>query len=105
MIGYSAQLLAVWSTGAAVSMSDPSDVSTWPQHIFTIPDKLPQMHSRFMASFLKKCFYILWILVFGVHACLCTMCMPVAHEGQKGALDSLELELSTVVSHNLGARD
>lgn len=59
-----------------------------------------------MASFLKKVFlYFMDIGVWGSCMSVYHVCMPVAHEGQKRALDSLELELSTVVSHNLGARD
>jgi hypothetical protein len=36
-------------------------------------------------------------------ACLCIMCMPGTHRGQKKALDSLKLELQTVVSCHAGA--
>jgi hypothetical protein len=34
-------------------------------------------------------------------AYLCTMCMPSASEGQKRALDPLELELWIFVSHHV----
>lgn len=43
--------------------------------------------------------FLLWVWVFCLHVCLCTICMPDAHENQKTASDSLELVLQKVVSH------
>lgn len=36
--------------------------------------------------------FILGIWVFSLHVCCCTTYMPVAHRGQKGMLDPLNLE-------------
>jgi hypothetical protein len=47
-------------------------------------------------------FYYMW-MVFCLHVCLCTMCVPCAHKGQKRASDPLELDFQTVVSHHMGA--
>lgn len=38
----------------------------------------------------------------GVPECLCIMCMPCTHRGQKRALESLELKLKVVVSCHVG---
>lgn len=39
----------------------------------------------------------------GLHECLCIMCMPGPHGGQKKAPDTLELELLMVVSRHVDA--
>lgn len=45
--------------------------------------------------------YFLCELVFYLHVCMHTVCMPGVCEGQKGALDSLEVELGLAVSCHL----
>lgn len=42
-------------------------------------------------------------MVCGLHICLCTICMPETHRGQKGALGPLGLALKMVVNHHVGA--
>ena len=48
---------------------------------------------------------ILGVWLFFLHVCLCTVCMPDAHGGQRRALDLLKLELQMVVNHCVGARN
>jgi hypothetical protein len=43
-------------------------------------------------------------LMFCLHICMCTSCMPAAHRCQKRASDLLELELLKAVSHNVSAK-
>jgi hypothetical protein len=43
---------------------------------------------------------LLWVRAFCLHVCLCTVCMPDAHENQKRASDALELVLQMVVRHH-----
>jgi hypothetical protein len=38
-----------------------------------------------------------------LHECLSVMCVSGVHRGQKKALDFLELEFQTVLSHYVGA--
>lgn len=45
-----------------------------------------------------KCVYFVCVGVLHLHICLCNMSGPGAYEGQKKALDSLGLEIQTVVS-------
>jgi hypothetical protein len=40
-----------------------------------------------------------------LHVCICTTCLLGTCRGQMRALDSLELEVETVVSHYAGARN
>lgn len=53
--------------------------------------------------FFKRCFYFYF-----TNICLCvcvnTMCMSGTHGGQKRESEPLELELRTVVSHDVSAR-
>lgn len=48
-------------------------------------------------------YFILCVWVFCLRVCLCTMCVPGAHESQKRALYPLVPELQTVVSYCVGA--
>lgn len=41
--------------------------------------------------------------MFCSHVCLCTMCVPDAHEGQVRVLDNLEIKLWVTVSRHVGA--
>ena len=43
--------------------------------------------------------FILCVQVYCLHVCIC---VPGAREGEKRALDPLELELYTVVGHHVG---
>lgn len=43
----------------------------------------------------------LCVQVFCLHACLCILCMPGVHRGQKMALDPLQLELHIFESHQV----
>jgi hypothetical protein len=54
-----------------------------------------------LTLFLLK-FFFKYMYVF-LHICLCTMCVCSTGEGQKRVLDPLELELQTVVSHQVRA--
>ena len=45
----------------------------------------------------------MWL--FGLHVCLCIICMPLAWGGQKGELDALEMESLPIVSHYVGAEN
>lgn len=38
-----------------------------------------------------------------LYVCICTMCIPGSHEGQKKVLNPLEVELPMVVSHHFSA--
>lgn len=44
--------------------------------------------------------YVFCVCVFCLHVCLCSMCMCGAHEGQKMAPDTLELERG--ITHHVG---
>lgn len=58
----------------------------------------PQLSS---ISFNFKCFY--FMCMFCLHVCMCIICMPFAHRGQKRASGTLELELQMVESYYVGA--
>lgn len=45
----------------------------------------------------------MWL--FGLHVCLCIICMLLAWGGQTGELDALEMESLTIVSHYVGAEN
>lgn len=47
----------------------------------------------------KDSFTLFYVYVYIPAVCMCPMCVPGAHGGQKSVLDSLELELQMVVSH------
>lgn len=54
--------------------------------------------------FSKRFIYFHFLhVVLWPHICICTTCMPGVLGGQKRALDPLQLELQTAVSHNVGA--
>ena len=57
---------------------------------------------RLYRFLLSDVLVILCMHVFGLHVCMCTMCMPGAHGGQKRALDLLELQLWMLESHHVG---
>lgn len=42
-----------------------------------------------------------FVFCMGVLACVCIMCISGVHRGQKKALVPLELELQTVVNHQM----
>jgi hypothetical protein len=44
---------------------------------------------------------VICVWVVYVYVCLCTMCVPGAHGGQKRAPDPLDLELEMVVMHHV----
>lgn len=44
--------------------------------------------------------YSMWVDVLLCILCLCTTCVPSAHNGWKRALDSLKLELWIIVTHH-----
>lgn len=48
--------------------------------------------------------YFLCELVFYLHVCMHTVCMPDTYGGQKRASDPLEPQSQAVVSHHVGAR-
>ena len=53
-----------------------------------------------------RIYFVLFCFMFECFAYMyvCAMYMPSTQGCQKGALDTLELELQTVVSHHVGAR-
>lgn len=46
--------------------------------------------------------FVLWVWVFCLHVCICTMCVPDAHGSQKRVLGSLELEFHKDVIYHAG---
>ena len=58
---------------------------------------------RLILSFLNKTVILLYVQVFCLHVCLCTMCMPGARGVQKRVLGTLELKLQAVVSCHVDA--
>lgn len=53
--------------------------------------------------FIFMCIGVLSCPLSFVSVCLCTICVPGTHEGQRRALDPLELELQTAVSFHAAA--
>lgn len=49
--------------------------------------------------------YTLCVRLLCLHVCFYIMCVPSAHWGQRRALDTLKMELQTVVSSHVGAGD
>lgn len=48
-------------------------------------------------------YFILWVWLFYLHACLCAVCMAGAHRDQKRASNTLGMELGMTGSHHAGA--
>lgn len=46
---------------------------------------------------------VLYVWMFCLHICLCTVCVPCAYGDQRRALAPLNLGLQMVVSYHLGA--
>lgn len=55
----------------------------------------------FLSGIFKKMYLVYEF--FCLNVCLCSICVPGIHGGQKRALDALELELGIVVNHHVGA--
>lgn len=47
--------------------------------------------------------FILCVLVFCLHVCMCAMCMPDGHGGPKRALGPLKQDLKMVASQHVGS--
>lgn len=87
----------------------------WPQIHWDLPASTSQVLRLKIANttrtelltilFTWKCkiwkfnFIILYLWVFCLYVCLCTICVPRTWVGQKRGLDSLELELQMAVSY------
>lgn len=48
-------------------------------------------------------YFSLCLLMLGLHACMCTMCLLGAVEGQMGVSDPLEPKLQMILNHIVGA--
>lgn len=47
--------------------------------------------------------FLLCVWVFYLYVCLCTMCVPCTHKGQKSAPGFLRLELKGVRNYDIGS--
>lgn len=61
---------------------------------------ITHMLFRFFVCFLDL---FIFMCMFGLHTCLCTLCMPGTLRGQKRALDPLRQELPAVTGHPMWA--
>lgn len=57
---------------------------------------------NFEYSYSYSDLFILCVLVFYLHVCMCAMCMPDGHGGPKRALGPLKWDLKMVASQHVG---
>jgi hypothetical protein len=74
-------------------------------HLLALGTRILQEEIHKPASQKIYLFCLMCIIIFFLHVCMWTMCVPGTNRGQKMELDSLELELKMVVSSCVNAEN